>query len=354
MVEVPSAPLSVPVLRRYTHTPWPRRILWREWAEARHHLGRFAAEPYDLVWYSHADSYTGLGDPTFRPAIVDLDNLEDRLLRQVPRPSLLRPVSARFPTMASRLDLRSLAKWSLDRVDLRLWGRLQQGIVDRAYATVVCSDLDHDRLRGRRVAVIPNGYVDPGPPAAALPPEPTLLMIARYTYQPNLDAVAWFSRRVLPRLRELVPDVSVRLVGRHDERLLEVVSGSAITVVGEVDDVGSELRSARAVIVPLRSGSGTRIKVIESLAYGVPVVTTSVGCEGLGIESGVHALVADNPITFAESCRTVLTDDQVCARLQAAGREIFLDQYDWKEIEPRITGLATEAVAHDGRRRSAS
>jgi glycosyltransferase involved in cell wall biosynthesis len=345
IVVAPSARPSLGLAVRTTYSRLPRRILWRDWSAARAVIRRFAEEPYDLVWYSHADSYAALGGESLGPAVVDLDNLEHMVLRRSLRPFSLSGSLRGLRHAAVRQSARALAKSALDRRDTLLWARLQRRIATSARSTVVCSDIDRRRLGARRVGVVPNGYEDPGPPDAAVPDAPLLVMVARFTYLPNLIGAQWLAQHVVPHIRRSVPDARVRLVGRHDERLREMATVPGIEIVGEVPEIGPELRSARGAVVPLLTGSGTRIKVIEALAYGLPVVTTGVGSEGIDVEPGRHALIHDDPESFAEACAEVLMDDGLCRHLRDEGRGLFLSRYDNEIVMTTIRGLAATVTA---------
>ena len=186
VVPAPGIPFSLLLFLRTCVSRLPSRMLWREWKGARSHLHRFVREPYDLVWYSHADSFVGMGNPSFGPAVVDLDNLEQNVLLQ------------RFSSLASsirgermhhqlRLTKSHLVRRGLNRRDRFLWSRLQFKIARDVTTTVVCSEDDRRRLRGRRVAVVPNSYVDPGSPPEDIVAAPVLLMVGLFTYEPNLN-----------------------------------------------------------------------------------------------------------------------------------------------------------------------
>ncbi len=343
IVAAPPTPRSIGLALRTVGSRLPRRVLWRDWSDARSRLARFASGPYDVVWYSHADTFAALGDPALGPAIVDLDNLEDVILggsslwRSMGK--LLRPGSA--PGSGGK---RRFATSLLDVRDAWCWLRVQRRQATVAEAVVVCSEVDRQRLGSSNSVVVPNAYADPGPPPDTVPTSPTLVMVAHFVYQPNLDAAAWLVRDVLPMVRRLIPEVQVRLVGHHDHRLPAVAAASGVTIVGRVADVGAELRGARAAIVPVLSGSGTRIKVLEALAYGLPMVTTSIGCEGIAIEPGRHALVCDEPGDFADACHRVLVDDELWRRLRSAGRTLYLDRYAWDQLAGRVRDLAGSVI----------
>lgn len=139
-------------------------------------------------------------------------------------------------------------------------------------------------------------------------------------YGPNTDGAHWFVREVWPSLREAVDGgASFHIVGRHSGALSALEGEAGVSVVGEVEDMASELADAALVVVPIRVGGGTRIKILEALAAGVPVVSTSVGAEGLALRHGVDLLVADDPREFAAECARLLSDEALRNRVVAAG-----------------------------------
>ncbi len=344
VLTVPSLNPSTTLALRTVVSSTPSRILWRRWDEARSDLHNFVRGRYDVVWYSHADVYVALGDEAFGPAVVDLDNLENNVLRATYSLSLITSTPVVGTIRLSRPNLAMLAKWLRNRRDRPMWSRLQRSIARHAVATAVCSEVDAMRLDASSVVVIPNGYSDPGPPMNAVPNSLIVVMVGLFNYQPNLDGATWFVNEVLPELRRLVPDVRVRLVGRHDERLPSVASAPGVEIVGEVADLGPELRSARCAVVPLLSGSGTRIKVLEALANGIPLVTTHIGCEGFELVDDVHALIRNEPLDFASACARVLTDDAQCLNLSNSGRRFFVEGYSSTVIGEKIRQLALDVA----------
>jgi glycosyltransferase involved in cell wall biosynthesis len=336
VVPLSDSPRDLRLATSMLRTPLPRRIPWRDWSSARDQLEHFVDGGYDLVWFSHADTWLGLSDQIVAPAIVDLDNLEDFALR------------AHLATnRLQRLRPRELAKRVLDHRDVPLWTRAQDQIAMQADCCVVCSKLDRRRLGAPRSAVVPNGYDDPGPPPEEPVRDHVVVMVGLFRYGPNATAATWFAREVLPRLRQLVADVELRLVGRHDGALDDVSGQPGVRVLGEVDDVGAELRHARVAAVPVLAGSGTRVKVIEALAYGVPLVTTSAGCEGIDVRHGKNVLVADDAGQMAAACARLLEDDEEADALRTAGRALFLESYQWRDIQKDIAQLA-RTVAEGG------
>ncbi|HZU73382.1 MAG TPA: glycosyltransferase family 4 protein [Acidimicrobiales bacterium] len=323
----------------------PRRIAWRDWNAARRALAGWIRPPYDLIWCTHTDPYVGLlesaevrealtGLGPAPPVVVDLVDLEDLALRSRRQ--------VRHPTGSAGDRARGVARSGMDRLDEVRWRRMQRRVALRSSA-LVCSEADRARLAAP-ADVVPNGYHDPGPPPD-LPAEPVLVMVGLFVYPPNQDAARWFAGEVLPLVQARVPRAQVRLIGRHGGALDDLRTVPGVSVLGEVADVTAELGRARGVVVPLRSGSGTRIKILEAFAHGVPVVSTAIGCEGIDAEPGRHLLVADEPERFAAECVRVLTDDALAMDLRAAARALFEARYRWSDIRPLVGAMVT-ALTH--------
>ena len=179
-------------------------------------------------------------------------------------------------------------------------------------------------------ASVPNGVdvdyfhptdepVDPG----------TIVFNGTLDYRPNLDGAAFLVKQVLPRLRERRPDVRVVLVGRGSPADLDSFRGPGVEVTGEVPDVRPYLARAAAVAVPIRTGSGTRLKVVEGLAMGKPLVSTTIGCEGIDVRHEEHLLIADTAEAFTDELARVLADPDYGRALGRAGRRKMVDGYSW-------------------------
>jgi glycosyltransferase involved in cell wall biosynthesis len=314
----------------------PRRLVWQDWDPAIAALRGWLREPYDLVWLSHADVGTRLLDllPGV-PVIVDLDNLEDEKLRR------------RSEAHAYRLGFggwhrhpRRLASYLLDRADIRRWEAVQHELVATASWAVVCSEVDRKRLGGEgRIAVIPNAYDgQPVPHRDATHPVMTLISLLRYA--PNADAAIYLAEEVLPLVRRRHPDVELRIVGRHDTNLESLATIPGVTLTGFVEDVSDELARADVIAAPIRFGSGTRVKLLEAFASRVPVVTTTLGCEGLWVEDGVHVLIGDDPATFAGWVCSLIEDPALGQRLADEAHELWRDRYTGDRVRRMIIDLA--------------
>jgi len=167
-----------------------------------------------------------------------------------------------------------------------------------------------------------------------------ILFVGNMSYLPNIDAAMWFALRIWPRLRCAAP-FPLRFVIAGDSPPREVTALArhpGIVVTGRFEDMSALYRRAAVAVVPIRAGGGTRIKLIESASYGVPVVATRFGASGTGFKSGHELLLADNEWDFAASCARLLTDFTLASRLAACARRRILREYDPGCCSQRLIG----------------
>jgi glycosyltransferase involved in cell wall biosynthesis len=163
-----------------------------------------------------------------------------------------------------------------------------------------------------------------------------MLLIGNMGYRPNVDSAVYFCREVLPLIRREVTDARLCIVGINPVPAVRQLEGNGVCVTGGVPDVVPYYKRSTVCVVPLRAGSGTRLKVLEAMALGRPVVSTSVGCEGLDVVGGEHILLADNSKRFAEQAVKLLTQNELRARIAAKAREFVVASYDWDAIAERL------------------
>jgi glycosyltransferase involved in cell wall biosynthesis len=210
----------------------------------------------------------------------------------------------------------------------------------------VCSELDHRRLLAPNVEVLPNAYSLAGHNAVESNSRhggSVLTMVGVFAYEPNSDGAWWFADAVLPLLQAVRPGVEFRLVGRPHASVAGLRRRSGVALRGFVDDLAVEFADTDLVVVPLRSGGGTRVKILEAFAYGLPVVSTSVGCEGLAVVDGEHLLVADTAEDFADACLRLLNGDALRQRLAGAARALFDAEYSPARARARIADIVDRA-----------
>lgn len=167
------------------------------------------------------------------------------------------------------------------------------------------------------------------------PPEPRagqgLVFVGSMDWMPNIDGIQWFAREVLPRIRERRRDLPVTIVGRTPPASIRALADADpfVRVTGTVDDVRPYLWRAAASVVPLRVGGGTRLKIYESLAAGTPVISTTIGAEGLEVRDGETVALADAPEEFARRCLEYAGDPGLRRRMSLAGLELVTSKYSW-------------------------
>jgi glycosyltransferase involved in cell wall biosynthesis len=189
-------------------------------------------------------------------------------------------------------------------------------------------------------AVVPNG-VDTEyftPDASGIEPR-TIVFNGVLDYRPNLDAALFLADEVLPRVHETHPDARVVVVGRGGPDELQQVRKPNVDATGEVPDVRPYLARAEVVAVPILAGSGTRFKVVEGLAMSKPMVSTAVGCEGIGVEDGRHLLIADTSEELASAIVRLFDDAALARSLGQAGREYVEREYSWTRAGERLQAL---------------
>ncbi len=325
----------------------PRRLLTLDWSRARDELRSWDPRP-DLIWYSHVDSWFGVHEH-FKdvPAIVDFDNLENLAMR------LRRSTPPRFPPGAGAAErARVISRWgasrSLDLVDERRWDRTQRECAEEVGAVVVCSPLDVERSGVPNAVVIPNGSVEPrntiADRTALLGKKPTFMFVGALDYEPNSEAVEWLVREVWPLVLERRPDAIVRIIGRGRSHVEWVDSEPGVELLGAVEDIQAELDRTDVSLVPIRVGAGTRLKVVEAMSNRIPLVSTSVGCEGISVVDGVHALIADDPRRFADACLRMVAEPLLRQELSEAAAELYEANYTWASIERRVGDLARKVA----------
>jgi glycosyltransferase involved in cell wall biosynthesis len=154
--------------------------------------------------------------------------------------------------------------------------------------------------------------------------------------------VLHFVHEILPRVLAHRPDAVLTIVGADAPQEIQRLQRLGVVVTGFVPDVRPYLARAGAVIAPLRMGGGTRIKILEAMAMGKAVITTSVGCEGIDVIDGEHVLVADEPAAFADAVRRVLDDASLASCLGRAGRALVDREYRWSSVAQRLEEFLSE------------
>ncbi len=260
--------------------------------------------------------------------------------------SLTRWMRERYQQQTSLVQrLRCLVSWQKTRAyEAKLFPRFD-------LCTMV-SQLDRQEslrlLKGRvtPIETVPNGvdceHNQPG--QCDIQPD-TLIYNGAITYHANYDAVQYFLSDVYPRVRQKCPQVSLTITGATDsvDRSKLAVDDS-VHFSGYVDDIRPVISRHAVCIAPLREGGGTRLKILEAMALGVPVVSTSKGAEGLDVIDGEHLLIADEPQAFAAAVVRLLGDRELRRKLAQNARSCVEECYDWKNIGQQFVSLVEDAV----------
>jgi sugar transferase (PEP-CTERM/EpsH1 system associated) len=198
-----------------------------------------------------------------------------------------------------------------------------------------------------RISVIPTGvdteYFQP----LLEPEEPdTMAFTGTMDWMPNEDGVAYFVDKVLPLIRREIPAAVFWAIGRRPPRRIQALASANVVVTGAVDDIRPYLGKAAVCVVPLRSGSGTRIKIFEAMAMGKAVVSTTMGAEGLPVRHGENIILADEPADFARQVVCLLRDPQRRRQLGQAARQLVEKDYGWPAVAARFDQIIQAVVGH--------
>jgi polysaccharide biosynthesis protein PslH len=264
--------------------------------------------------------------PAATPVVYNAHNVEHALL------------AARAATLAPG-RLRSMLERGFIAHQVPRLRAFEQAACRRAGLVLACSEADAAALRslapGRNVAVVPNGVdLEGHRPAASAATDapPSLVFVGQMGWFPNRDGVHWFLREVLPRIHAARPDVRFVLVGKADGLEVPAAVAANVEVTGFVPDLRPLVHEAAVYVVPLRAGSGTRLKVLEAMALGKAIVTTTVGSEGIDLPAGEAALYADDADSFAASVLSLLNDPVLRTHLGRAARRAAEQRYGWDAI----------------------
>lgn len=274
------------------------------------------------------DSYMGLYLEALRP--------------ELRRRTVLTFIDVVFSTYdrISRLEPelpRKLRTWLYSRM-MRRW---EPYYVERFARCITVSEADRRLLLssnpGLEIDVVPNGIdTKQYKPLPLSGGGPALLFVGNMEYRPNIDAMLYFCKDVFPRIRAVNPGVTLWITGLNPSQEIQDLADDGIYVTGSVDDVRSFYEQCTVCVVPLRAGGGTRLKILEAMALGRPVVSTSIGCEGLGVVDGEHLFIADTPEQFAEKTLRLLDDHDLRQYIIGQARSLVVKHYDWDVIAQQL------------------
>ncbi len=235
------------------------------------------------------------------------------------------------------------------------WRRVrayERDVCRQSQLVLVVSEVDRAVLAelagpSARFATIPIAVDGAGVvPIPTLTAAPRVLFLGGLHWPPNADALGTFVRDMWPAVRADRPDATLTAVGRDDHPVAtECRAAAAVTLTGWVPDIDPYVQQSRVLVVPMRAGSGMRVKILDAMARGLPVVSTSVGCEGIDVVPGRHLLVEDDPSRFAAAVTRVMRDDALARSLATASRALVMSTYDVGAVSTSLLA-ALRSVAH--------
>jgi glycosyltransferase involved in cell wall biosynthesis len=279
---------------------------------------------HDLVWVHLIQTANILGMYHWPHSVLDMDNIPSRLYQS----------SARVASCFVRR--------MLDRRMSFIWKRRERKLVERFDAITVCSEDDRRYLGMDHVSVLPNGFQRLSNVERRPAQPPRLGFIGTFQWGPNVDGVRWFCVKVWPKIKEQLPDAELRIIGDATEQASGW--GDKVVALGRVEDVGPEIATWLGMIVPIRTGGGTRIKVLEGFARKCPVITTKLGVFGYEINDREEAYIADEPDLFARHCIELMKSPQVGERMADRAYRRFLKCWTWDSYKETVRVVVETAM----------
>jgi len=338
-----------------------RPAVWSEQPLTRRalSLGIALASRYPSAIYPAAPSRRALArELATRAGRYELVCLEHEALAPLARARPATRTLITFHHVVSAMVAQELAhtgggrrRWYRER-DLAKARRLERRALADGDRLVTCSEEDARALAALgvpgaqdKLRVIPNGVDLATFRATALPDAPVVLFPGTLGYAPNVDGALWLCREVWPKVRAAVPEARLVLAGRRPvAEVRELARLPGVEVHPDVPSMADYFERARVVAVPLRIGTGTRLKALEALASGRAVVGTTVGLEGIGVRDGVHARVADDPDALAAAIAECLRDGAAAGALGRAGRAHVEAGFGWPAIGRRFVEVVGELL----------
>jgi glycosyltransferase involved in cell wall biosynthesis len=237
----------------------------------------------------------------------------------------------------------------LYRIEARKMERYERVTLRRFHHVIAVSETDKQQMLAMdpscSISVVPTGVdtekyqVFP----SASGDLPRIVFTGSMDWEPNIDAVEWFCREIWPPIVSHFPQAKFQIVGRNPHARVKQLASSSVEVTGTVASVSDYLRDAAVVIVPLRIGGGTRLKIFEAMAMGKALVSTTIGAEGLDVTSGENCILADNPRTFGDGILTLLSDVPLRRKYERAAAALAA-RFDWSNIARQFEEVLRQAI----------
>jgi glycosyltransferase involved in cell wall biosynthesis len=317
----------IPQLLKSIVDPMPLAVSRYASASLRHKIDALiAAEHYDAIvcdFLAAAPSFTEVAN-----CVLFQHNVEAIIFQRLVEQSRSFPKKAFFQMQAVKMEA------------------YERKVCRSVKQVIAVSEIDASRMRRMfgvnevtsvRTGVDVDYFARPGD----IPPVCDIVFSGSMDWLPNVDAAVYFLEEILPLIREKAPAATFTIAGRSpDPKVLKAVQGvEGVSVTGKVEDMRPYLWGARISVVPLRIGGGTRLKIYECMAAGVPVVSTSVGAEGLHYTDGEDIVLADDPAGFADACVRLLSDNSARASLAHHARQRAVREFSWEAVSHEFEAI---------------
>lgn len=256
-------------------------------------------------------------------------------------PKIIELIDSMQLNLKRRVALESFPKRLIFQKELRRVTRYERDLPNLFNNLVVVSEKDAQLIPSERVKVIPFGIDTEFFSLQKQPPiEPTLIFSGNMSYAPNIHAVKWFVELCLPIIQQTIPDVKLLIAGANpttEVRSLEQKRG--VIVTGFVKSMPETLKEAKIAIAPMQSGSGMQSKILEAMASGLPVVTTTLGLGSLSANPGKEILIGDSPEDFAKATITLLQNSDLAREIRNLARQFVVNKYSWEFSANQVENL---------------
>jgi polysaccharide biosynthesis protein PslH len=288
------------------------------------------AADFDIIWFFKLRTPNMFPRWAWPRSVADIDDVPSTFVQ-----SILETELSAAERLRSRMQL-----WS--------WKRRDRLLGDRFTVLGVCSKADKRYLEALGVRapvhVIPNGSDMPAATPVRRPATPPRIgFIGIFDYEPNREGVEWFVARCWPEIKRELPDVRLRLVGRLSDGPLKP-PGPDIDGLGFVPDPADEIATWSAMIVPVRTGAGTRVKIAHGFSQKCPIVATSLGAHGYEARDGDTMRLADSPDGFARACLQIVRQPDAATAMAERAWQEFLEKWTWDAVRPRVYAAAEDCL----------
>ncbi|MFL6416143.1 MAG: glycosyltransferase family 4 protein [Bryobacteraceae bacterium] len=286
-----------------------------------------SAKEFDLLWFSTLRTANSFRNARWRRSVIDIGDL---------------PSSMHETTSQNQLERQH---WLPRTARTALLRQHERHVMDRFSVAAVCSEADRRRFTAQeRIHVIPNGFSRPASEPIRTPVTPPQIgFIGLLEYFANSDGLTWFVQHCLAKIQRAVPQLRVRLIGAGTDGPLKPDHPS-VDGLGWVEDPKNEIAKWALMIVPIRMGGGTRVKIAEAFSRKCPLVSTSIGAYGYEVRNREELRLADDADTFAAACVELIEDRSGAAAMAQRAYTKFLAQWTWDAITPRVLETAEDCL----------